>query len=456
MALLSALPSRGAAPSASRPPTVTAPGRLAPRKPGGTDRQCDGHQTPLVYHGCRFHPSWNSSALGRVPELDPKKLQSNQTLTICGSTRTLGWKSGPAKPRPVLAALHRRKERFAGEIHHGSGTATCHHWRMIRRYAWAMGTMAICVGLWSCGGQSSAGDTQKATGEGNDESKPTSKDDGSRSPESRPDGGGSSETRPVETTPSTPNGTTPEGPASQPPAPLASEPAEPTPKPADRPVVPGAQPSSSAAPDPTPRPECPGACAVSAICNLCDDGSCAVPSVSCNDDGSCGSTTWTCPEGQPAQPSEPGPVPTFDPAPASSNWEMPCEGKACGDPCNSCPPDAVCLVGPGLCDARGACVQVDPACSESGTTPGCITDSECSAPAGCVKCSNGAEWCPEPRCVEGVCGTSPNLCPEGYQPCAGHEDGDTCTECSPLDDECVEPAGTRICDEGSCILVTAR
>jgi hypothetical protein len=41
--------------------------------------------------------------------------------------------------------------------------------------------------------------------------------------------------------------------------------------------------------------ECPSLCAVPAICQLCDDESCAEPAVSCNEDGSCGDISWECP-----------------------------------------------------------------------------------------------------------------------------------------------------------------
>ncbi len=46
---------------------------------------------------------------------------------------------------------------------------------------------------------------------------------------------------------------------------------------------------------PTEGSTCPEMCPVLAICQVCEDGSCAIPNVACNDDGSCGKTTWTCP-----------------------------------------------------------------------------------------------------------------------------------------------------------------
>lgn len=41
-------------------------------------------------------------------------------------------------------------------------------------------------------------------------------------------------------------------------------------------------------------PRCPESCPVILICQLCEDGSCAEPQVSCNDDGSCGDVNFVC------------------------------------------------------------------------------------------------------------------------------------------------------------------
>lgn len=312
----------------------------------------------------------------------------------------------------------------------------------MQRTALGLVVVLFSASMASCGGRSSDSETQRTSGSDTDDSPGPAidgPDDGPSQDSGAPPmnmgdtpGPGAASGGPTgqEPNPSTPV----DGPKPDPTTPSSpSDPSTPTPSPVD--PAPGQQ-------QPGPRPECPGACAVSALCNLCDDSSCAVPSVACNPDGSCGATTWTCPEGEKPSPT---PAPS-----APTDWENPCAGKACGDSCDSCPPDTVCLVGPGVCDPKGACVQVDPMCEGSPAAPSCEQDSECSVPAGCLKCNNGEEWCPSPRCIEGSCGTSPNLCPESYKPCDGLEEGDTCTICSPLDSECDEPSGDKTCVAGSC------
>ncbi len=69
----------------------------------------------------------------------------------------------------------------------------------------------------------------------------------------------------------------------------------------------GGEPSDGSAadardtPDGEPPPPvvgtCPSGCDVLAICQLCDDGSCARAVVDCNSDGTCGGIDWICPDG---------------------------------------------------------------------------------------------------------------------------------------------------------------
>jgi hypothetical protein len=70
--------------------------------------------------------------------------------------------------------------------------------------------------------------------------------------------------------------------------------------------------------------------------------------------------------------------------------------------------------------------------------------------AACVDCENGELWCPEARCYDGQCGSTPNLCPESYEPCAGKKDGDACQHCSPLDKDCIETDELKACNDGVC------
>ena len=81
----------------------------------------------------------------------------------------------------------------------------------------------------------------------------------------------------------------------------------------------------------------------------------------------------------------------------------PCLGMACGSECNSCPPGAACLVGPGFCQPSGSCAPVEPDCS-----------------------------------------------PVSYEPCAGKAEGDACTLCAPDDADCVETAVVKECQQGQC------
>ncbi len=100
----------------------------------------------------------------------------------------------------------------------------------------------------------------------------------------------------------------------------------------------------------------------------------------------------------------------------------PCAGKACGETCHSCPPDARDCVETMVvkaCDPFHRCVpQVAGMC-----------DAATGAPRqGCGGAGAGAAT------------------PPGYDPCAGKACGDTCTACAPDDRDCVETMVVKACD----------
>jgi hypothetical protein len=251
------------------------------------------------------------------------------------------------------------------------------------------------------------------------------------------------------------------------------------------------EPGDPVEPTPTTEPEpanpggggCPADCPVVALCKLCEDGSCGVPEVSCNADGSCGETSFVC------APTPPDPEP--------SEYE-PCLDKVCGEQCDACAPGLQCLIGVGYCDLDGNCSPAEPVCQ--GTEPGepepscdcpvpelcqlCESDGSCAAGVaqcdergecvgidwvcpgggearceaaddcptddGCQVCANGAEWCPGAVCRAGECESTPNLCPESYVPCSGKEEGEACQMCSPLDADCLETDELKACHDGRC------
>jgi hypothetical protein len=97
----------------------------------------------------------------------------------------------------------------------------------------------------------------------------------------------------------------------------------------------------------------------------------------------------------------------------------PCAGKACGDRCTLCAPDATdCVETADLkgCTAEGACVSVGLWCP--------------TGPSSCI---------PVP-----VCGAN--------MPCSGKKCGDTCHLCPPNDPTCVEDAVVKACAmDGTCV-----
>jgi hypothetical protein len=111
----------------------------------------------------------------------------------------------------------------------------------------------------------------------------------------------------------------------------------------------------------------------------------------------------------------------------------PCDGKSCGESCNSCAPDALCLSAPGYCSADGECSADVPLCAE----PACPVG--CAIPKICQLCDDG-ETCAEAivSCNEdGSCGDVIDwVCPDAPpEP--------TCPESCPTTDIC------QLCDDGA-------
>lgn len=130
-----------------------------------------------------------------------------------------------------------------------------------------------------------------------------------------------------------------------------------------------------------------------------------------------------------------------------------CAGKSCGDPCAIDPPCRAatppCMVPSvaGTCSAAGACLALGlpvPACPPH---PDCVGKA-CGDP--CNPCGPDAT-CPTfmasacdrlGRCV----GDLPWLC---YDPCAGKACGAECHACPPGAEGCAEPAVVMACDPGA-------
>ncbi len=128
-----------------------------------------------------------------------------------------------------------------------------------------------------------------------------------------------------------------------------------------------------------------------------------------------------------------------------------CDGKACGEPCGYCPPDAdpsTCPVptfAATACNDKGECVTagtftcppVDPCAGKScGELCNPCAPEQCMTPV-VTACD------PSGSCVP----KTPDLC---YDPCAGKVCGDQCNPCSPAGGPCAAVMGT--CDPaGQCV-----
>lgn len=181
----------------------------------------------------------------------------------------------------------------------------------------------------------------------------------------------------------------------------------------------------------------------------------------------------------------------------------PCAGKACGESCAVCPPDARdCAETAELkaCDPAGRCVSATPGllcpvpdpcegkvCGEECTislpchfaTPPCLAPVQlghCDLTGSCVPGDPGP-CAPHPDCVGKACGDECNPCgPERvcptlipsacdrfgrcsgdvpgicYDPCEGKVCGETCTICPPGATDCAETMELKACDaSGRCV-----
>src|SRR5690554_5787793 len=143
----------------------------------------------------------------------------------------------------------------------------------------------------------------------------------------------------------------------------------------------------------------------------------------CNQDGECTMRAPVC-EG--------------DPQPEPTN---PCEGKVCGDACNTpCPPGMACPAVMKFCNQDGECTMRAPVCEgdpkPEPTSPceGKVCGEACSTCTGTV-CPAVMEYCD----MDGKCSMSLPLCsgeapepePEPIGPCHGKVCGEVCSTCTP-------------------------
>lgn len=138
-----------------------------------------------------------------------------------------------------------------------------------------------------------------------------------------------------------------------------------------------------------------------------------------------------------------------------------CAGLSCGDPCSECPPEDDDCAEPTAtkyCTADGECQSEEPKCEDDDYDPceGLACGDLCSL------CPPDDEDCVETaalkRCnADGECGADfEDNCPvnpDPYEPCEGLSCGDTCSECPPDDEECVETTAVKYCTaDGECQL----
>jgi hypothetical protein len=129
-----------------------------------------------------------------------------------------------------------------------------------------------------------------------------------------------------------------------------------------------------------------------------------------------------------------------------------CAGKACGDdcvydpPCRSSVPPCMMPSAPGHCDPSGACIPGDP-------PPGlCLPHPDCVGKACGESCNPCGPDATCPTLIASACdrfgncaGDVPWLC---YDPCAGKACGEGCKACPPLPDGegCFETMEAKACD----------
>lgn len=212
----------------------------------------------------------------------------------------------------------------------------------------------------------------------------------------------------------------------------------------------GTSSQDAGAPD-TSGADCTSRCPVPRICMACGDG-CAEAFVPCTPDGECGDVEWLCDEGDEPLP-EPDPKPPGGELTCPANCPVPalcqlCDDGSCASARPSCNDDGSC----GAIDWQCADepVDVDPsdgiACRQVSDCPQIL--------AVCRDCPNGGLACPTMQCIEGQCVTTGNECASGtdgdYDPCAGKEDGEMCSLCPPNAVDCLETDEIKTCQRGQC------
>lgn len=176
-------------------------------------------------------------------------------------------------------------------------------------------------------------------------------------------------------------------------------------------------------------------------------------------DRACGEPCEYCP---PGVPPESCPVPTFAATACNARGECvtegtfvcsPCDGKGCGDACVIEPPcrdvTPPCMVPStlGHCDGEGQCVPWDLpyACSPDAACEGKACGETCDACGGLCMHPFATACDLAGRCVP----LTQWLC---YDPCAGKACGDDCRVCPPDAIDCFETAVLKACDAaGACV-----
>lgn len=225
------------------------------------------------------------------------------------------------------------------------------------------------------------------------------------------------------------------------------------------------------------------ACTERACIPTCEtDADCPVPPCACLDENGDGICENTCPvpvcrDGV-CDLRNPGALQIGE---ACGGFRIPGTGECDAGLFCQHQPGALC----GAADAPGECVAIpdvcadifDPVCGCDGVTYG----NACEAAANLTGILDRGPCEEEPRCPEscpvilicricddgscadpvvscnpdGSCGDVSFVCPDQeYEPCAGKQDGDSCTVCDPKDRDCVETAVVKECRYGECVPAT--
>ncbi len=186
--------------------------------------------------------------------------------------------------------------------------------------------------------------------------------------------------------------------------------------------------------------DCTDSCPVPRLCVPCGDG-CADAFVPCDAAGECGEVEWICEEEE--TPVKPGPTDLQCPA-------------LCPVPllCQLCD-DGSCASANPMCNDDGSCGEIEWLCdgepAGTGDGPECRTVEQCpQIVAACRECPEGGMACPVMECIDGACVMTGNECEGEYDPCAGKDDGDSCSLCPPESLDCIETDEIKQCVDGKC------